>query len=232
MQTNNVPNKATICACSSRSFIDNAKVALIASTLKGAGYDINIEADLCKTAIADQKAMLNIANTTIIACHPRAINAMFAKLNLQPKQALDIRNNDCDTIVKELNITNTPTVTENICLPTDSGQEAWYPIIDKERCSECGKCHDFCLFGVYSIVDKKVIVSQPQNCKNNCPACARICPQKAVIFPKYEKSPINGGLIDEEQATEIDTKALYANALKLKLEQRKAGISLLKNNTQ
>ena len=77
--------------------------------------------------------------------------------------------------------------------------------------------------------ERTIIVKNPRNCKNNCPACARVCPQKAIIFPKYEKSPINGGLADEEFALSIDTKALYADALRTKLiERRRAGMSLLK----
>ena len=83
--------------------------------------------------------------------------------------------------------------------------DAWYPILDYERCVDCGKCHDFCLFGVYSIEDGKVKVAQPQNCKNNCPACSRVCPAEAVIFPKYERSPINGGSASEEGTPVIAT---------------------------
>ena len=80
--------------------------------------------------------------------------------------------------------------------PVKIGVDAWYPTLDKERCTDCGKCHDFCLFGVYTIEDGVVTVKQPQNCKNNCrlvPGCARI---KRLYFPN-EKSPINGGLKDE-----------------------------------
>jgi NAD-dependent dihydropyrimidine dehydrogenase PreA subunit len=107
------------------------------------------------------------------------------------------------------------------------GQDAWYPVIDRDRCVDCGKCHDYCLFGVYVLEENQVKVKFPRNCKNNCPACARICPAKAIIFPKYAKSPINGGLTDEEQAVSIDAKSVYTQALRAKLEQRKAGIPLL-----
>ena len=104
--------------------------------------------------------------------------------------------------------------------------------LDKERCTDCGKCHDFCLFGVYTIEDGVVTVKQPQNCKNNCPACARMCPNKAIIFPKYEKSPINGGLKDEELAVSIDAKTVYADTLRARLAQRRAGVSFLKKDNQ
>ena len=45
--------------------------------------------------------------------------------------------------------------------------------------------------------DGRVEVSNPSSCKTNCPACARVCPHKAIIFPKYTDSPINGDEVVE-----------------------------------
>ncbi len=71
----------------------------------------------------------------------------------------------------------------------------WFPVIDYSRCTKCGACMDFCLFGVYGKKDDGTIdVAHPLNCKDNCPACARICPHHAIIFPKYNKAPVNGDL--------------------------------------
>lgn len=67
----------------------------------------------------------------------------------------------------------------------------WFPVIDFERCTACGQCAAFCLFGVYETDGQSVRVAQPQKCKNNCPACARVCPQLAIIFPKHDAAPIN-----------------------------------------
>jgi len=88
---------------------------------------------------------------------------------------------------------------------------------------------DFCLFGVYSSENGHIKVVKPENCKNNCPACARICPSRAIIFPKYDKSPINGGLDEEEHFAPDEMDAMYRERLKYKLQQRRESVSLLKN---
>ena len=68
-----------------------------------------------------------------------------------------------------------------------------------------------------------------QNCKNNCPACSRVCPAEAVIFPKYERSPINGGSASEEGVIMLDMDTMYADALRARLEQRRASVMLFKD---
>ena len=81
----------------------------------------------------------------------------------------------------------------------------WFPVIDYSRCTKCGACQDFCLFGVYGKKEDGAIdVAHPFNCKDNCPACARICPHNAIIFPKYNKAPVNGDL--EEVAEDAPHK--------------------------
>jgi NAD-dependent dihydropyrimidine dehydrogenase PreA subunit len=76
----------------------------------------------------------------------------------------------------------------------------WFPVIDYDRCSACGQCEAFCLFGVYDVADQIVRVARPANCKNNCPACARVCPQQAIIFPKHDAAPINANDATAPQA--------------------------------
>jgi NAD-dependent dihydropyrimidine dehydrogenase PreA subunit len=76
----------------------------------------------------------------------------------------------------------------------ETASPRWYPVIDYSRCTSCRKCVDFCLFGVYALSDGKVLVTNPDNCKNGCPACARTCPQRAIIFPHYfAEAGIAGG---------------------------------------
>ena len=69
----------------------------------------------------------------------------------------------------------------------------WFPVIDYDRCENCRQCLQFCLFGVYAADEGgKVRVAKPANCKTGCPACARICPHAAIIFPKYAEGSISG----------------------------------------
>jgi NAD-dependent dihydropyrimidine dehydrogenase PreA subunit len=77
-------------------------------------------------------------------------------------------------------------------LPKPGAWAAWFPVIDYDRCAGCKQCANFCLFGVFSTDDGGVRVATPASCKTNCPACARMCPQSAIIFPHYPTGPING----------------------------------------
>ena len=233
--------KITICLCSSRSIIGRSKVLGISDSLRKAGYTVVFEPDLCEKTISSGRDMEEIASSVVMACYPRAVSALFDNVGLCPKQIVDIRNGRDSDILESIGVVDgsnsvkmsdlSESLEDVILTETfqpKTGCDAWFPVIDRERCNNCGKCHDFCLFGVYSREDRKILVKNPLNCKNNCPACARVCPQKAIIFPKYEKSPINGGLEDEEFALLIDAKALYADALRAKLSERRAGVSLLK----
>ena len=75
----------------------------------------------------------------------------------------------------------------------DPAQPRWYPVVDKSRCTDCGHCSEFCLFGVYEIRDDKVHIVQPDRCKPGCPACSRICPQSAIMFPLYAREAAIAG---------------------------------------
>lgn len=70
----------------------------------------------------------------------------------------------------------------------------WYPVIDYMRCVDCGQCMEFCLFGVYSKADDgRVAATRPEACKPGCPACARVCPNGAIMFPEYAAEPTIAG---------------------------------------
>jgi len=101
----------------------------------------------------------------------------------------------------------------------------WFPVIDYDRCTNCMQCLTFCLFEVYG-VDKndKITVQTQSNCKTDCPACSRVCPEVAILFPKYKKGPINGDVVKAEdvkrEAMKVDISALLGGDLYASLRDR------------
>ena len=71
--------------------------------------------------------------------------------------------------------------------------QRWYPVIDRVRCTGCGECVNFCIFGVYGIgADGLPRVIQPDACRPGCPPCARVCPCQAILFPHCDEPEISG----------------------------------------
>ena len=69
----------------------------------------------------------------------------------------------------------------------------WYPVIDYSRCGNCLECLNFCLFGVFGLDEsEQLIVEQPDACRDGCPACSRVCPSHAIIFPQHNSPAIAG----------------------------------------
>ena len=101
----------------------------------------------------------------------------------------------------------------------------WFPVIDFSRCTNCMQCLTFCLFDVYGVsTDKKIEVKNPTNCKTDCPACSRVCPEVAILFPKYKGGPINGDEIRDEdlhrEKMKVDISALLGGDIYAALRQR------------
>ena len=80
-------------------------------------------------------------------------------------------------------------------IPADeSGLLRWYPVIDYDRCTNCLECLNFCLFGVYGLDEAgRIVVELPDACRDGCPACARVCPAGAIMFPAHHDASIAGG---------------------------------------
>jgi NAD-dependent dihydropyrimidine dehydrogenase PreA subunit len=101
-------------------------------------------------------------------------------------------------------------------LPAGAAQR-WYPVIDGSRCVNCKQCMQFCLFGVYELNDSdQVTAAQPDNCKNGCPACSRICPNGAIIFPLYDKDAAIAGAPGEFVTPDDTARAMYERRTKQK----------------
>jgi NAD-dependent dihydropyrimidine dehydrogenase PreA subunit len=103
----------------------------------------------------------------------------------------------------------------------------WFPVIDFNRCTNCMQCLSFCLFDVYGVTqDGKIQVQNESNCKTDCPACSRVCPEVAIMFPKYKAGPINGDEINSEdvrrEAMKVDISALLGGDIYSMLRDRSA----------
>ena len=101
----------------------------------------------------------------------------------------------------------------------------WFPVIDYDRCTNCMQCLSFCLFGVYGVDEHHHIeVQTNENCKTNCPACSRVCPEAAIMFPKYKAGPINGDVVSDadlnREKMKVDISALLGGDIYAMLRER------------
>jgi Pyruvate/2-oxoacid:ferredoxin oxidoreductase delta subunit len=165
-------------------------------------------------AVLDRLADLAAAPSRWIVAawlYPRATRWVLGNLGLatvEAIEAVDCREFDFPEACAERLLasagasgtTASPGEVEEIAVATSP---RWYPVLDYERCVDCRQCLDFCLFGVYALADDgRVRAVQPDNCKPGCPACARVCPAEAIMFPEYAGSTaIAGGPPDEAPAT-------------------------------
>jgi NAD-dependent dihydropyrimidine dehydrogenase PreA subunit len=123
-----------------------------------------------------------------------------------------ITDADAAALTKSPDLTSTPSVTE-IASPVridEPTARRWYPVIDYSRCTNCLECLDFCLFGVYGIsTAEAILVEQPDNCRKGCPACSRVCPENAIIFPQHKSPAIAGSANGEAGGLKIDLSKLF-----------------------
>ncbi len=99
----------------------------------------------------------------------------------------------------------------------------WYPVIDYSRCTNCMECIDFCLFGVYGVDGAEtILVEQPDNCRKGCPACSRVCPENAIIFPQHKSPAIAGSPDENAGGLKIDLSQLFGapNAIDVAAQER------------
>jgi len=96
----------------------------------------------------------------------------------------------------------------------------WYPVIDYSRCTNCLECLDFCLFGVYGVDSlDRILVENQDSCKKGCPACSRVCPEQAIMFPEYKSAAIAGAPVGAISGLKIDLTKLFGGEVKDALSQ-------------
>jgi NAD-dependent dihydropyrimidine dehydrogenase PreA subunit len=106
----------------------------------------------------------------------------------------------------------------------------WYPVIDYSRCTNCLECIDFCLFGVYGIDRKdRILVENQDNCKRGCPACSRVCPENAIIFPEHKTPAIAGAPGEGPGGLKIDLSKLFGAPSAIELAAMERDVELVKD---
>ena len=216
------PKKLLICGCVKYQRIPQASLQEVIAAAKKAGIQVELIPDLCRVAAEQPELLCESDVDTVVACYSRAVKALYDYAGAALPKTYDLRNSSPESILAELELEHSDA--SEVTFPEIPGDWVpWFPTIDRERCVACGKCVDFCLFGVYrrDPETKKVEVCSPQNCKTNCPACARMCPYTAIIFPKHDDSPVNGGEDDSATPVKVDPTATFDKNLYDKLAARR-----------
>ena len=97
-------NKITICSCASRTFIDKTKVAKVAAAAQRAGIEVCLTADLCELCQKKSEAVHDIALTTVVACHPRAVKSLMAFVGEENVKTLNLRTGTAEDVLQALGI--------------------------------------------------------------------------------------------------------------------------------
>ncbi len=219
-------NKTCIIYCNcGAGIISEKKQELIASEIKTLKADVFELHDLCAFSANEQDFLNSLDGkydtTLIVACYPRAIKNMLEqnKVTISNIEVLNFRENQVENIAETLQKkTKNNTGELNYQVKNSSLKvPAWYPVIDESKCTLCGQCARFCLFGVYEYNKKSLEVVNPLSCKNNCPACGRTCPASAIIFPRL---PENSVLSGAEPSSEANKKSAGNGGLFVMLNER------------
>lgn len=193
--------------------------------------EVTIVNDLCGVAQENREEIAGILSKSerdylILGCYRRTMDLLLEKV--QGGQLVNLVETSEEDVLRKLS-EFAPAGQKGTLKEVNqvSDWPSWYPIIDYSRCTSCGQCADFCLFGVYEKTDARISVVNPKGCKTNCPACARICPSAAIIFPKYKNGGAVGGsdLVDEagEHRRQLqDIENLLGSNIYEALQNRKA----------
>jgi ferredoxin len=227
--------RIVFCNCGGK-LVEAQRLAEISEYLDRQGIPFIKISDLCGACATQKDEVRDLFNTNgeilMIACFPRAVRLLLNESGIDTETGsftyINNRETDNKTLFDQVQSFNDgdtlqPSTAELI---NNTDWPSWFPVIDYSRCSSCGQCADFCLFGVYEKRNGKVLVVNPQRCKNNCPACGRICPETAIVFPKYEQGGAIAGAesfneIEEQQRQQQDINSILGSDIYHSLEKRK-----------
>lgn len=224
-----------LCSCAGTGSLPDATRQEVITLLDELGVNLVETPDLCGMAARRDPQLAELvaaASLKIVACHPRAIRWLLHSAGVElPENGLDLigmREQPFaeirDALLADLSPhTGAPEITH---LPAREGWVPWFPIIDYDRCTGCQQCASFCLFGVFETSPAgETIVANPASCKTNCPACARVCPEAAIIFPKLDEAPINGAPVTDEllasAKVKVDVEEMLGDDLYAALAERR-----------
>jgi ferredoxin len=95
------------------------------------------------------------------------------------------------------------------------------------------ECLDFCLFGVYGVDGmERILVENQDNCKRGCPACSRVCPEHAIMFPDYKTPAIAGAPVGSVSGLKIDLSKLFGGGDAMAIAARERDTELVKDGRQ
>ncbi len=209
-QTEQRPH-VVFCSCVHYETIPQATKQQVFDSLRDADIAVEAVADLCGMAANRHPRLRHWAQAeplSIVACFPRAVRWLFetagVPLDLSSTRLFNMRTQSADEILDGILAGEGPTGAGEESLPDkEEGWVPWFPVVDYDLCKNCKQCMNFCLFGVYGLSEEgRVEVQNPAGCKTNCPACARMCPSNAIIFPKYADPPINGDDVTQPSNSE------------------------------
>ena len=145
--------------------------------------------------------------------HPRSSRSIHC-IDLKITEQLDEIHREIERIVQSQSDPDTnhslPIVGGELVQVEEQTNRRWYPVIDFDRCTNCMECVDFCLFGVYGVDGvENILVEQPDNCRKGCPACSRVCPENAIIFPQHKAPAIAGATTQGDEGFKIDLSQLF-----------------------
>lgn len=228
------PAEILFCHCAYADVLPEQARRLVPAGLCASEAEVRSVPDLCELAARGDALLKQLAGAPslkIVACFPRAVKWLFAAagapLDDDRVEMFNMRTQTPEEILDALAPDRPPAggQPERPASPANGEWMPWFPVIDYDRCAGCGQCMNFCLFGVYEAApDGRVEVRNPTHCKTGCPACARMCPEAAIIFPKYSGAPINGDEPDQAhpdgQSARVDVPALLGEDIYAALRQR------------
>ena len=208
-----------LCRCKA-GIISDEKLSAISEEVRGLKAHIVELNDLCALSIdrVDSLRELNrkFRRKIVIACYPRAVENILIQADapFEGMTVLNSRKLSVGDIKNELEKLVFKGEGQHEVISSNLNVPAWFPVVEKKRCQNCGLCAGFCLFGVYNYSDKHLKVENPLNCKNNCPACARACPDSAIIFPRIKEDNFIAGIDPEEIKINQEEKGLLIERLR------------------